>query len=109
MIRAVTRYTLEISRPSSPYFERAICFVKPEYAQNDRLDLHRAAHQLIASLDAGVEEHASPDDEPTHSASADSAPDARGICLRQRLLRILPLALAALIGAGAAVLVMLLI
>ena len=105
MIRAVTRYTLEISRPSSPYFERAICFVKPEYAQNDRLDLHRAAHQLIAALDDGVEEFARADAE----TASDETTVALRLSVRQRLRRMLPLALSAIIGAGAATLIIQLI
>ena len=109
MIRAVTRYTLEINRPASPYFERAICFVKPEYAQNDRLDLHRAAHQLISSLDAGVEEQTSPDDDAACEAAADASSDTRSGRIRRITARWLPLVLSAVIGAGAAVLVMLLI
>ena len=104
MIRAVTRYTLEISRPSSPYFERAICFVKPEYAHSDRLDLHRAANQLIATLDAGVGEPAPSDDEPVSASGEESLRPP----LVRRVLRLLPLALAAAVGAGAAVLIMLL-
>ena len=109
MIRAVTRYTLEINRPSSPYFERAICFVRPEYARSDRLDLHRAAHQLIASLDAGVEEHAAPDDEPDYEETGEAISETRAGRMKSRLLRLLPLALSAFIGAGAAVLIMLLV
>lgn len=55
MIRGIGRYTVEISRTGSPYFERAICFVRPEFARSGRLDLHRAARQLVRSLGGGVE------------------------------------------------------
>ena len=105
MIRAVTRYTLEINKPGSPYFERAICFVKPEYAQNERIDLHKAAQQLIASFDAGVEEREAEQKEPSPAAS----PEAGRCTRRQRLMRLLPLALSAIIGAGVALLFVLLI
>ena len=115
MIRAVSRYTLEINKTGSPYFERAICFVKPEYAQSDRLDLHRAAQQLIAAFDAGVEEQtacgdvfaAQPSSE-TARASSGSA-DTSGSSIRQRVIKLLPLALSAAVGAGVTLLVMLLV
>ncbi len=95
MIRAVTRCTLEINRLSSPYFERAICFVKPEYARTDRLDLHRAASQLIAAFDADVGEQALPEDELIVGIDyVESAPKCR-----RRVVRLLPLALSAAAGA----------
>lgn len=56
MIRGVNRYTVEVSRTGSPYFERAICFVRPEFAQCGQLDLHRAAKQLVYALDEELEE-----------------------------------------------------
>ena len=55
MIRGVNRYTVEVNRTGSPYFERAICFVRPEFTQCDRLDLHKAAQQLVRALDGCVE------------------------------------------------------
>lgn len=55
MIRGVNRYTIEVSRTGSPYFERAICFVRPEFASCDKVDLHRAAKQMLGKLDGKVE------------------------------------------------------
>jgi len=55
MIRGVNRYTVEVRKTGSPYFERAICFVRPEFAQCGQLDLHRAARQLVDTLDSEVE------------------------------------------------------
>ena len=55
MIRSTGRFALDISHPDSPYFEKVICFVRPEYAENGAIDLHRAAEELIDSLDSEVE------------------------------------------------------
>ena len=55
MIRGINRYAVEVRHTRSPYFERAICFVKPEYTGMPGLDLHRAAQDMIFQLDAGVE------------------------------------------------------
>lgn len=55
MIRATNRFAIDISHPDSPYFEKVICFVRPEYAENGEIDLHRAAEELIDSLDGEVE------------------------------------------------------
>lgn len=55
MIRGVNRYTIEVNRTGSPYFERAICFVRPEFSSCDRTDLHRAARQMLCKLDGDVE------------------------------------------------------
>ena len=64
MIRGVSRYAVEVNKTGSPYFERAICFVRPEFAQCDKVDLHRAAQQLVASLDGGVEPSGEAREEP---------------------------------------------
>ena len=109
MIRAVTRYTLEISKPSSPYFERAICFVKPEFAQNDRLDLHRAAQQLIASFDSDVEDKKINDEAMLLGVLPEFESVPQHGRVRQRLMRLLPLAVSALGGAAAALLIVLLV
>lgn len=63
MLRGVNRMTVEINSTDSPYFERAICFVRPQYAQTERLDLHRAARRLVGQFDMQVE-GAQPDDKP---------------------------------------------
>ncbi len=107
MIRAVSRYTLEINRTGSPYFERAICFVRPEFTQSDRVDLHKAAQQLIAAIDSGVEEQAGElEGKCTVQGEAESD---RGARLQAVLRRALPLFLSGVIGAGIAVLITLLV
>ena len=60
MIRGINHFAIEVRRLSSPYFERAICFVRPEYARLPKLNLHRAAEEMLITLDLGVESAASP-------------------------------------------------
>lgn len=55
MIRSVGRFAVEINKPDSPYFERVICFVRPQYAENGSIDLHKAAQECIDGLNEGVE------------------------------------------------------
>lgn len=55
MIRGVNRYTIEVNRTGSPYFERAICFVRPEFTSCDKVDLHRAAKQMLGRFDGDIE------------------------------------------------------
>ncbi|MBQ9994425.1 MAG: hypothetical protein IJP17_06915 [Clostridia bacterium] len=98
MIRGVNRLTIEIGRTGSPYFERAICFVRPEFARCDKLDLHRAAQQMISSLDAGVEQ-----------ASARSAGDAKPKSAPEARLPWASLILSALAGAVISLLICLLV
>lgn len=107
MIRAVSRYTLEINKTGSPYFERAICFVRPEYAQSDRLDLHRAAQELIESFDSGVEEQAG--EQINSDMNGGTSANGRRQILTAALKRVFPLVLSGVIGAGAAVLITLLV
>lgn len=106
MIRAVSRFTVEINKTGSPYFDRAICFVKPEYAQNDRLDLHREAHRLIAALDVGVDEKNTPSEVCIHAEEVECEPRKSPSAA---LLHLLPLAISALIGSGITLLISLII
>ena len=62
MIRGTNRFAVEISSTGSPYFERAICFVRPQFSECSRLSLHRAARDMIKSFDGSVEPLL-PDDE----------------------------------------------
>ncbi len=55
MIRSVSRFAVEINKPDSPYFERVICFVRPQYAENGSIDLHRAACECISEINDGIE------------------------------------------------------
>ena len=56
MIKGVSRYAVEIDKTDSPFFEKVICFVRPQYADGHSVDLHREAVQLVGNLNAGVEE-----------------------------------------------------
>lgn len=56
MIKGVSRYAVEIDKTDSPFFEKVICFVRPQYADGHSVDLHREAMQLVGDLNAGVEE-----------------------------------------------------
>ena len=63
MIRGINHFAIEVRWLSSPYFERAICFVRPEYARMPKLSLHRAAQEMLVTLDAGIEAAADPAEE----------------------------------------------
>ena len=69
MIRGINRMTVEVSSTDSPYFERAICFVRPQYASARRLDLHRAACGLVQEFDMQIEAKGA-DDKPRKERSA---------------------------------------
>ena len=68
MIRSVSRFAVEINKPDSPYFERVICFVRPQYAENGSIDLHRAAQECIDEINEGIECYAQ-NDEPKENIS----------------------------------------
>lgn len=55
MIRSVSRFAVEINKPDSPYFERVICFVRPQYAENGSIDLHKAAQECIEEINEDIE------------------------------------------------------
>lgn len=73
MIRSVSRYAVEINRPDSPYFERVICFVRPEFSQEGCIDLHSRAADYIQSLNCEVEsvmpEEKEPESSKTHRST----------------------------------------
>lgn len=96
MIRGVSRYSVEIKGTGSPYFERAICFVRPEYAREEKVDLHRAALQLMDQLS----------DEVESSQEGESSGPSASV---SRLRAVLPLVVSALTGAAAAFLICLLV
>lgn len=56
MIKGVSRYAVEIDKTNSPFFEKVICFVRPQYADGNALDLHREAVRMVNNLSSGVEE-----------------------------------------------------
>lgn len=98
MIRGVSRYSVEIKGTGSPYFERAICFVRPEYARAERVDLHRAALDMMDRLSGEVEGTG-------EQTETDGAVKRSG----SRLRAILPLVISGLTGAAAAFLICLLL
>ncbi|MDR1001736.1 MAG: hypothetical protein LBL82_00490 [Oscillospiraceae bacterium] len=59
MIRSVSRYAVEISKPDSPFFERVICFVKPQYADDCTINLHKEIEDCISQLNMSVESNLS--------------------------------------------------
>lgn len=99
MIRGVSRYSVEINRTGSPYFERAICFVKPRYAGVQGIDLHKAAVSFVERLDGEVE---------AAQAEKTVQPDPPGD-MRGRLSRAMPTVIAGLSGAAVAFLICLLL
>ena len=56
MIKGVSRYAVEVAVNDSPFFEKVICFVRPQYAGGSALDLHREALRMADHLGARVEE-----------------------------------------------------
>lgn len=97
MIRGVSRYSVEVKGTGNPYFERAICFVRPQFARAEKMDLHRAAQELMNRLSEDVEES---------QEVAEKAPGSGGM----RWFRAaLPLVVSGLTGAAAAFLICLLV
>lgn len=47
MIKGVNRYVLEIPRPDSVYFEKAIFFVRPEHLSDSEAKLRSSAVALM--------------------------------------------------------------
>ena len=56
MIKGVGKYAVEVESVDSEFFERVICFVRPQYACGSGLDLHREAMNMADSLSAEVED-----------------------------------------------------
>ena len=56
MIKGVGRYAVEVDNVDSEFFERVICFVRPQYACGSALDLHREAARVADDLTAEVED-----------------------------------------------------
>ena len=50
MIKGVGRYAVEVESEDSEFFERVICFVRPQYACGSALDLHREAARMADNL-----------------------------------------------------------
>lgn len=56
MIKGVSRYAVEIDKTNSPFFEKVICFVRPQFTEGNSIDLHREAVRMVNNLSSGVEE-----------------------------------------------------
>lgn len=56
MIKGVSRYAVEIDKTDNPYFEKVICFVRPQYTEGNAVDLHREAERMVGEVSGGVEE-----------------------------------------------------
>ena len=56
MIKGVGRYAVEVDNVDSEFFERVICFVRPQYTCGSALDLHREAARVADDLSAEVED-----------------------------------------------------
>lgn len=52
MIKGVNRQVLEVASPESPYFERVLFFVKPEYANVGENRLRAEANRLSQTKSA---------------------------------------------------------
>ena len=52
MIKGVNRQMIEVTQTDSPFYERALFVVKPEYAQESYEILHREATQVMERLGA---------------------------------------------------------
>lgn len=52
MIKGVNRQMIEVTQTDSPFYERALFVVKPEYAQKSYETLHREATQVMERLEA---------------------------------------------------------
>ena len=49
MLKGVNKQVVEITNPESPYFEKVIFFVKPEYVNGDGEKLKKEARLLAKS------------------------------------------------------------
>ena len=56
MIKGIGRYVVEVESVDSEFFERVICFVRPQYTCGSGLDLHREAERVADNLSAEVED-----------------------------------------------------
>lgn len=57
MIKGVNRYVLEIPRPDSVYFEKAIFFVRPEHSADSESKLRSSALALMEETSPPEQQH----------------------------------------------------
>lgn len=111
MIKGVSRYAVEIDKTNSPFFEKVICFVRPQFTEGNTIDLHREAMRMVNNLSSGVEEAQSgskhvlkiPPDEICRTKSHSSAKNYKSSS--PSIANWIPLILSAGGGAAAAVLI----
>lgn len=51
MIRGTNKYVIDINDTGNQYYERAILFIKPQYADAERDALEKEAKKLIKRID----------------------------------------------------------
>ncbi|MDR1564365.1 MAG: hypothetical protein LBS74_05350 [Oscillospiraceae bacterium] len=55
MVKGVNRCIIEVKETGNPFFERVICFVRPEYCSEGFPKLHKTAERYVKGL--AEEEH----------------------------------------------------
>lgn len=51
MIKGINKYVIEVSETSNRYYDKALLFIKPEYADIQRELLEKEAKKLIRNMD----------------------------------------------------------
>lgn len=51
MIKGINKYVIEVSETSNRYYDKALLFIKPEYADVQRELLEKEAEKLIRNMD----------------------------------------------------------
>lgn len=51
MLKGVNRCIIEIKNTDSQFFERVICFVRPEYCEEGFPKLHHSAENYVKTID----------------------------------------------------------
>lgn len=110
MIKGVSRYAVEIDKTNSPFFEKVICFVRPQFTDGNSIDLHREAMRMVNNLSSGVEEAQSSSKHvlklPADPAKSSHSSNTRGKGgVISQSIKWLPLVLSAGGGAAAALLI----
>lgn len=49
-LKGVNKTVVEIANPNSEYFERVVCYLKPNLSRNDRAAIRSETHALLAQL-----------------------------------------------------------
>lgn len=51
MIKGVNKYVIEVSETGNAYYDKALLFVKPEYADMERAVLEKEAKKILKNMD----------------------------------------------------------